>query len=159
MTAVVDSSPLIVLGKVRRLDLLSALYEDIVIPPAVVDEVLAKSRLVTPDLQQFVERSRVRAVENVRLVQTLSVDLGPGEAEAIALAAEIGDALLLMDDADGRRAARALGLRVAGVLGVLVEAKYRGVVSNIRPILEAVRTEGFWLSESLQKAVLDAVGE
>lgn len=159
MRAVVDSSPLIVLGKVRRLDLLSALYEEIVIPPAVVDEVLAKIEHVTPDLRQFVERSRVQAVQNMTLVQTLSVDLGRGEAEAIALAAEIGDALLLMDDADGRRVARAIGLRVAGVLGVLVEAKYRGVVPAVRPLLDAVSNEGFWLSESLQRAVLDAVGE
>lgn len=159
MTAVVDSSPLIVLGKVRRLDLLSVLYEEIAIPVAVVDEVLAKTQLVTPDLRQFVEHMRVRAVQSATLVQTLSVDLGRGEAEAIALAAEIGDALLVMDDADGRRVARAMGLRVTGVLGVLVEAKYRGVVPNVRPILDAMSNEGFWLSEALQRVVLDAVGE
>ncbi|MBI2527303.1 MAG: hypothetical protein HYV93_15120 [Candidatus Rokubacteria bacterium] len=76
MTAVVDSSPLIVLGKVRRLDLLSVLYEEIAIPVAVVDEVLAKTQLVTPDLRQFVEHMRVRAVQSATLVQTLSVDLG-----------------------------------------------------------------------------------
>lgn len=55
--------------------------------------------------------------------------------------------------------ARALGLQVTGVLGVLVEAKYRGVVSSVRPILAAVSGEGFWLSESLRRTVLDAVGE
>ncbi|MBI2527302.1 MAG: DUF3368 domain-containing protein [Candidatus Rokubacteria bacterium] len=64
-----------------------------------------------------------------------------------------------MDDADGRRVARAMGLRVTGVLGVLVEAKYRGVVPNVRPILDAMSNEGFWLSEALQRVVLDAVGE
>ena len=159
MTAVIDSSPLIVLGKVRRLDLLSTLYRDIVMPPAVVDEVLAKSSLVSADLREFVERSEIRAVQDVRLVQTLIVDLGRGEAEAIAVTAEIGEALLVMDDFDGRRVARALGLQVTGVLGVLVEAKYRGVVSGVRPILEAVSGEGFWLSESLRRTVLDAVGE
>lgn len=159
MTAVVNTSPLVVLTKVGRLGLLSTLYGDVVVPQAVVDEVLAKRELVTPELQRFVDHSRVRAAENRTLLRTLTLDLGPGEAEAIALAAEMSDALLVMDDADGRRVARGLGLRVTGVLGVLVEAKCRGLLSEIKPVLDALSDEGFWLSESLRRAVLDAVGE
>src|SRR6266542_3306537 len=109
MTAVVNTSPLVVLTKVRRLDLLPALYGDIVIPQAVVDEMLAKRELVTPELQRFVDRGRVRAAENRTLFRTLALDLGPGEAETIGLAAEMSDALLVMDDADGRRVARGFG--------------------------------------------------
>ncbi len=78
---------------------------------------------------------------------------------AIALAAEMSGALLIMDDADGRRVARGLGLRVTGVLGVLVEAKCRGFLSEIKPILDALSAEGFWLSESLRRSMLDAVEE
>lgn len=135
------------------------LYGDVVVPQAVVDEVLAKRELVTAELQRFVDRSSVRAAENRTLFRTLTLDLGPGEAEAIALAAEMSGALLVMDDADGRRVARGLGLRVTGVLGVLVEAKCRGLLSEIKPVLDALSDEGFWLSESLRRAVLDAVGE
>jgi hypothetical protein len=89
MTAVVNTSPLVVLTKVRRLDLLPALYGDIVIPQAVVDEMLAKRELVTPELQRFVDRGRARAAENRTLFRTLTLDLGPGEAEVMALAAEM----------------------------------------------------------------------
>ena len=72
------------------------------------------------------------------LFRRLTLDLGPGEAEEIALAAEMGHSLLVMDDADGLRVGRGLGLRVTGV---------------------ALSDEGFWPSESLRRAVLDAVEE
>ena len=130
MTAVVDTSPIVVLGKIRRLDLLRALYGDVVLPPAVADEVVAKPDAIGPDLREFVTGA-VRPVQDVQLARTLGVDLGRGESEAIALAAEIDDAILVMDDADARRVARGLGLRVTGVLGVLVEAKSRGLVSSV----------------------------
>lgn len=159
MTAVVNTSPLIVLTKLQRLDLLPALYGDIVIPQAVADEVMAKPELVTPELQRLLDGSSVRVAENRTLVRTLTLDLGTGEAEAIAVAAEIGDALLVMDDLDGRRVARALGLSMTGVLGVLVEAKLRGLLSEVKPLLDALSGHGFWLSESLQRRVLDAVRE
>lgn len=159
MTAVADSSPLILLGKVQRLDLLHTLYGDIILPPAVVDEVLAKPEVIGPDLRAFVMAARVRPVQNVALARTLRLDLGAGEAEAIAVAAEVGDAILIMDDADARRVARGLGLRVTGVLGVLVEAKSRGVLSGVRPVLDALVGQGFWLGEPLRRKILDAVRE
>jgi predicted nucleic acid-binding protein len=98
-------------------------------------------------------------VQNIQLVRTLGLDLGKGESEAIALAAEIDDAILIMDDADGRRVARALGLQVTGVLGVLVEAKERGFVALVKPILDALGEAGFWLGEPLRRTILDAVRE
>jgi len=109
MTAVVNTSPLVALTKVGRLGLLPMLYGDVVVPQAVVDEVLAKRELVTAELQRPVDRSSARAAENRALFRTLTLDLGPGEAEAIALAAEMNGALLVMDGADGRRVARGLG--------------------------------------------------
>jgi predicted nucleic acid-binding protein len=71
----------------------------------------------------------------------------------------MSDALLVMDDADGRRVARGLGLRVTGVFVALVEAKGRGLLSEVKPALDALSDEEFWLSESLRRAVLDAVEE
>ena len=55
--------------------------------------------------------------------------------------------------------ARRLGLRVTGVLGVLIEAKHRGLVTAVRPILDALGSAGFWLGEPLRKGILDAVRE
>lgn len=82
-----------------------------------------------------------------------------GEAEAIALASEIPDALLIMDDAEGRRVAQRLGLRVTGLLGVLIEARLRRIVPAVTPLLDQLVAEGLWLSEVMRKRVLDAVDE
>ena len=120
MTAVADTSPLILLAKVNRLTLLPELYREVVVPPAVAMELRAKPDATSPDLDRFLRSARLQAPENLVQVQTLSMDLGKGEAEAIALATEIPDAILIMDDAEGRRVAQRLGLRVAGLLGVLI---------------------------------------
>lgn len=101
----------------------------------------------------------VRAPAGVRLLQALSGRLGAGESEAIALAAEIPDALLVMDDAEGRRAAHELGLRVTGLLGVLVEAKATGMLAAIAPVLDELVASGFWLSEAMRSVVLRSAGE
>ena len=80
MTAVVDTSPLIVLGKVQRLDLVASLYSEVAVPPAVAEEALARPEAIGLDLRQLVTGTAVRPVQNVMLARTLSVDLGSGEA-------------------------------------------------------------------------------
>jgi predicted nucleic acid-binding protein len=75
------------------------------------------------------------------------------------LTAEVNGAILITDAADGRRVARGLGLQVTGVLGVLIEAKARGLVSAVTPILDALVDAGFWLGEPLRKTILDAARE
>jgi len=159
MAAVADTSPLILLAKVNRLTLLQDLYGDVLIPPLVAMEVRAKPDSTPPELDQFIGSGRIRVPQNRAQVQRLSVHLGMGEAEAIALASELPGAVLIMDDAEGRRAAQRLGVRVTGVLGVLIKAKVRGIIPAIAPILDQLVAEGFWLSEAMRRSVLDAVGE
>lgn len=160
MTAVADTSPLILLAKVNRLPLLPELYGEVWIPPAVVAELRAKPGPISSELNWFITTSaRVRAPRSLEQARTLSVYLGMGEAEAIAIATEIPDALLIMDDAEGRRVAQRLGLHVTGVLGVLIEAKTRRVIRAVGPLLDQLVAEGFWLSDSMRRRVLDAVGE
>ena len=159
MVAVADTSPIILLSKVGRLSLLTELYGAVLVPPAVRWELLAKPDAVSPELEQFVKDVETRAAGDRRLVQDFSADLGDGEAEAIVLASEIPDALLIMDDDAGRRLARELGTPVTGLLGVLTEAKSRGAIPAIRPLLDHLMVEGFWLSEAMRQTVLDCTGE
>jgi uncharacterized protein len=86
-------------------------------------------------------------------------DLDPGEREAIALAQELG-ALLIIDEAEGRQAAVKLGIRVTGTLGLLIEAKSRGLIPRVRDELDALmeRTT-FRISDELRKLVLQQAGE
>jgi hypothetical protein len=93
-------------------------------------------------------------------VQALQQELDAGEAEAIALAVEVGSALLLMDERLGRDTAQHFGIRYTGVLGILIEAKHKGLVQAIKPHLDALRDlAGFHVSEALYQRVLQDVGE
>ncbi len=90
----------------------------------------------------------------------LRLELGEGEAEAIALALESQADLVLLDERRGRQRAVRLGLRVTGVLGVLVEAKCQHLLAAVRPVLDALRHDaGFWISDDLYRRVLDLAGE
>ena len=99
-------------------------------------------------------------VTNVHLVQSLRLDLDVGEAEAIALVLEQNAAYILLDESDGRMAARLLGLRPLGVVGVLLRAKQRGDLQAVSPIVDRMRDEaGFFIAGSLEARILEAAGE
>jgi len=160
MAAVADTSSIILLAKIGRLALLRDLYEQVHVPPGVVAELRAKPDAASQEVERFLRSPGcVRAPQNTLLVQALSADLGIGEAEAIALGAEIPDGLLIMDDSEGRRVARGLGLRVTGLLGILIEAKTRGLIFAVAPLLDQLIAEGFWVSEAMRRIVLNAAGE
>jgi hypothetical protein len=94
------------------------------------------------------------------VARLLAAVLDPGEAEAIALALELSADLILLDERDGRSAAERAGLRVTGVLGVLLRAKTDGQIPLIKPDIEALRTQArFFLSARLQEKVLAIAGE
>ena len=87
-------------------------------------------------------------------------ELDIGEAEAIALAVEVKADLLLLDERLGHKIASRLGLSVIGLLGVLLNAKRRGFLAGVRPVLDAViAVAGFWDSGRLYSRVLDEAGE
>lgn len=160
MAAVADTSAVILLAKVERLAILRELYGEVYVPPAVAAELRAKRDVASQEVEGFIGMPGcIRHPQNAALVQALSADLGIGEAEAIALATEVPDGLLIMDNSEGRRVARELGLRVTGLLGVLIEAKARGLISAISPLLDQLVAEGFWLSEAMRRVVLEAAGE
>ncbi len=160
MAAVADTSAVILLAKVERLAILRELYGEVYVPPAVAAELRAKHDVASQEVEGFIGMPGcIRRPQNAALVQALSADLGIGEAEAIAFATEVPDGLLIMDDSEGRRVARELGLRVTGLLGVLIEAKARGLISAISPLLDQLVAEGFWLSETMRRVVLEAAGE
>jgi len=94
------------------------------------------------------------------LVTALRRDLGLGESESIALALELGADLILLDEKEGRHTAQRLGLRVIGVVGILLEAKTQGAIDKVGPSLDALRqTAGFYLSEQLYQSILALTNE
>jgi hypothetical protein len=90
----------------------------------------------------------------------LAAVLDRGEAEAIALAVEMSADWILLDETDARNAASRAGLRVTGVLGILLGAKQRGEIALLKPEIEALRTQArFFIATRLEKEVLRMAGE
>jgi len=161
VSIVSDSSALINLARIGRLDLLQQLYREVTIPEAVWHEVVFEGAgQVGADIVKDATWIKTRAVTNKDLVRALRQELDAGEAEAIALAQETEAELLLMDDHLGRQTARHLGLRYTGLIGVLIEAKRKGLISSVKPTIEKLRNvAGFRISEALYLRVLQDEGE
>ena len=101
-----------------------------------------------------------QAVTNRELVLVLRQDLDAGEAEAIALSLEIKADLLLMDESIGRETANYLGLHYMGILGSLIEAKNKKIISTLKPYLDSLRDiSGFHLKSDLYDRILNDFDE
>lgn len=122
-----NSSPIIHLAKIGHLDLLHHQFGEIVIPQAVYAECVIDGK-ARPEVAAIKQATwiRVAPVVNKDLIRLLSADIDRGEAEAIALALEHPAALILLDDAEAREKARLYGLKITGILGILLSAKRTG---------------------------------
>lgn len=90
------------------------------------------------------------------VVVALSTFLGRGEAEAIALAADRTDTLLLIDEGQGRRIARELGISIKGTLGLLLDGHHAGRVSDLADAIGRMRDRGTWIADDVVAAILRA---
>jgi len=161
MRVVSNASPLINLVWIGKLDLLHNLYGEIIIPEAVWNEVVIEGAgQPGADEVRSADWIKTAPASNKRLVHALRQDLDAGEAEAIVLALEIEAGLLLMDERIGRESARHLGLHCMGLIGLLIEAKRKGLVDSVKSHLDALRDiAGFRVRDELYVRVLQDEGE
>jgi predicted nucleic acid-binding protein len=157
---VFDSSSLIALARVGRLDLIRGFAEEVHVPTAVFDEVAAQGegRVGSSELR-LASWIRVGRAADQRAVEHLRGRLGRGEAESIVLARELSADFVVLDDATARRAAEREGVHVVGLLGLLVHAKERGMIPALKPLLDELRDAGFHVADSLYRGLLRRVGE
>jgi len=157
---VTNSGPLIGLAAAGKLDLLGALFDSVLVPAAVYQEVVGAG-LGRPGTDELPRAPWATVIHvDPPPEPLLAEELGPGEAEAITLARNRKARLLLLDDRRARRIAEvAYGLRVKGAAGILLEAKRRGLVAAVRPLVEAMQAQGYRLSERLVRGVLQETGE
>lgn len=154
-----NTSPLLYLYQVGQIELLPKLYGSVMIPPAVQDE-LGRGKEIgaaVPDVETF-PWIEIRPLPDATLLPTIT-DLGPGEAEAIALALFHPGSLLILDDDLGRRIARLNRITFTGTLGVLIKAKQAGLLPKVAPILAALQQTSMWLGRDLIQLVLSETGE
>lgn len=153
MIVVSDTSVITSLIRVGRERLLQQLHGVVLIPEAVRQELMrAHSRI-----PKFLE---IRQAVDRRFVARLEVELDLGEAEAIVLAKEAKADLLLIDEKLGRQIALREGLRVAGLLGVIIEAKQRGLIDSVRELVDRLESAaGFRVSDAVREEAFRLAGE
>lgn len=151
MKVVSNSTPLIAFYQLGMLDLLKDLFGQIIIPPAVQAEVFL--------LRPMPDWITVRSLSQPIPEPLQKAGLGDGEREAITLALELNADLLLTDEWAGRKMAERLGLKITGTLGLLLAAKQRGLIAEVKPMVEKLLYLGFYASEDLVRSILNMAGE
>jgi predicted nucleic acid-binding protein len=147
MIVIADASCLITLDNLNETHLLPKLYEEICVTPEVAAE-------VGPSLPEWI---LLRSSANQILIDKLTEDLEIGEATSIALALEMPNCLLIIDEKKGRREAIRRGLEITGTFGVLMKGLEAGFIENPDTIVERVEQVGFRISKSLKDGMKDRI--
>ena len=159
MIVVSNTSPITNLAAIGQLDLLRQIYRQVIVPETVFQELTAEGGHHPGAIVRELDWMQSRRVSNLAVVTVLQVELDAGEAEAIALAQELPADLLLIDEHLGRVVATRLGIRIIGLLGVLIEAKYRRLITEVKPLVDALISRGFRIGNDLYVRVLEAAEE
>ena len=162
MKVVTNSTPLIELSKINRLDLLRDVYGTILIPKEVYVEVvtdgIGKPGAAEVKAAEWIHCQSVAHKDQISILQTQH-SLHLGESATIVLAKEVKAEQVILDDNAARQEAVARGLPVIGTVGVLLVAKTRSVIPVVRPILDNLRAQGTRISQDLYYQVIAEADE
>jgi hypothetical protein len=161
MLIVSNTSPISSLIIVGEISLLQQIYPKVLIPPAVHSE-LMRLPVLQPTMVALlgVGWLEIQPPTNLQLLDILNQTLDPGEAEAITLAVEISADRLLIDERLGRNVATNYGLKLRGILGILIYSKQQGLIPILKPILDRlINQAGFRVSQALCDRTLQEAGE
>lgn len=153
-----NTTPIISLLKIGKLEILKDLYEEIYIPQEVFNEIEAgKHKNYYVNLLEF-EWIKIEQIQDRKSI-VYFLDLDKGEAEAIILATESEADLILLDEALGRYHAKHAGLKVTGTIGILIKAKNQSLITELKPLIFELREKGVWLSDNLIERILELTNE
>ena len=158
MVIVSDASPVTSLIQVGQLELLNAVFGQVVVPRAVYNE-LCK----VPGQQTIIDQQNwlfIDHAKDLKHVKTLENELDAGEAEAIVLALEMRADYLVIDEFKGRNKAEEIGLKIIGSLGMVLQAKQKGLISAVKPLIDdLIQKAEFRVHPALYQQVLNIAGE
>ena len=154
---VVNTTPLIALSEIGKLNILKDMYGEIFIPKAVYDEV--KLEPAYSEVNSSLDWINVVDIDNNVYAKMFSTRLHAGEVEAIMYAIDTKADLIVLDDKLARKTAKYMGLTVTGTLGVVIKAKEIGYIDAVKPIMNMLIQNGLYISSDVQKMVLDMVDE
>jgi predicted nucleic acid-binding protein len=153
-----NTTPILSLLKIDRLNLLRDLYGTVMIPQAVYREIEAGK-----DTAFYVDLTKITWIKIEQIHKNSTsiyfFDLDAGEAETLILAHEQHADLVILDETIGRMYAKWMGLNLTGTIGILLKAKAIGLVEKIAPLLEELKEKGSWLGPALVANTLKLAGE
>ena len=153
-----NTTPIITLLKIGKLDLLGELYGKVNVPQAVYREIEAGK-----DRDYYTDVGKLDWIDIVPIKSTSArlflFDLDDGEAETIILAQELAADIVIIDEKLGRRYAAQINIKVTGTLGILLKAKECGIISTVAPFLHELREKSSWINNSLFEKALHLAGE
>lgn len=156
---IANASPLILLGKAKKIVLLGEIGKQVIIPEAVIYEISAKEdgKLILDFLE---DDARFIIQENIEVPNyLLAWDLGAGETQVIALALELNPERVVLDDMEARKCAKTFDLNVIGTLGLVARAKHLGIIEQAKPVFQKLSDSGMYIDSTLLDALLVELGE
>lgn len=159
MIVVSDTSPINYLVQVGEASLLKELFTEVIIPPTVLQELQA-SQAHRAVIATFLAVPWLKMkTPSQPLPSSLRFHLDKGESEAIALAIELKADYLIIDERKGALVANDLHLQTVGLAGVLIRAKKEGLIEAVKPLLDKIIAQGFYLTERFYKNMLSQINE
>ncbi len=158
MLVVSNTSPILNLALIDRLSLMQEQFTTVTIPKGVLEELRVGENL--PGSKKILDALdskwlQVEEVQDSAILRIIKRELDAGEAEAIALVLENRAEWVLLDETEARRIAKDLGLKVTGVLGILLRACCQKRIPSLRTEMERLREKaGFYISDHLFEDLL-----
>ncbi len=146
---IADTSCFIILSKINELELIHHVYGEIVTTVDIANE-------FGEELPIWVE---IVEVKDKLRQQLLEMQVDKGESSAMALALEMPESTIVIDDYKARKVADHLGINYTGTIGVLIKAKLLGIIQSIKPLLAKIKETNFRISAELEEKALQESGE
>jgi len=152
-----DTTPIIALCSIQRLDLLQHVFAKIHVVTEVIEECLAGGPIVVPDLRRL---NWIEVVESTAVVHpSVLLELDKGEKYTIDMARKLNADWVVLDEKIGRNMAEYLGLKVTGTLGVLLKARQQGLIPSFLESVTAMQAQGIYYQPSLVRKLATIIGE
>ena len=157
---IVNSTPLIALCNAGLLKILKDVYGQITIPKAVFDEITAKPDSACLQVKHNMDWIMIEEINDTTDRKMYKAKLHAGEVDVMILAQNEPRAdLVIIDDNAAKKTAKYLGLKVTGTIGVLLKAKKEGIITSVKDNIDAIRNNGFYISDTVIQMALNQAGE
>lgn len=160
MTVICNATPLINFASIERIDIMTTLFKEVIIPEAVYQETTQFNFPSAPIILQAVEQQWLQIHQVTAIPDSISILLDDGEREVIALALQRNEKRVLLDEKSARQIAKNFNLQIIGSLGILVLAKQNQIIPQVKPLLDEMIIQArYWVNASLYQQILHQVKE